>query len=401
MSADAALLLKVSRRVTEVPPYLFAAIDKARDEAKARGLDVISLGIGDPDQPTLKPIVKEMHNAIDRPANHRYPAYEGSREYRTAVARWMQRRFGVTLDPMSEIMALIGAKEGIMHFSMAVLDPGDICIVPEPSYPTYRTSAQCAGATVFDVPLLEANNFQIDLGAIPEDIARKASLIWVNYPNNPTTAVASRDFFRDVIAWARKYEVIVVNDNAYSEIYFEEADRPISIFEFDGARDVAVELYSLSKGYNMTGWRIGWACGRAEYMQALSVIKNNTDSGVFNAIQEASIVGLDLPFEAQDPIRNLYKARRDRVVSRLTAAGFSIYPCRGTIYLWGRVPTTESSVDYASRLLQETGVVIGPGRGWGPSGEGYFRLCLTTADDRLDEAIGRIIDDLAKWKSTH
>lgn len=392
--------LKLSRRVTEVPPYLFAAIDKARDEARARGLDVISLGIGDPDQPTLDPIVEEMHRAIDRPANHRYPAYEGSAAFREAASRWMERRFGVRLAP-SELMALIGAKEGIMHFSLAVLDPGDLCIVPEPSYPTYRTSAQCAGADIYDVALTEANDFQIDLASIPEEIARRATLIWVNYPNNPTTAVASRDFFTDLIAWARKYEVIVVNDNAYSEIYFDPADRPISIFEFEGAKDVAVELYSLSKGYNMTGWRIGWAAGRKEFMDAMGVIKSNTDSGVFTAIQEASIVGLDLPFEAQDPIRQLYRERRDRVVAHLSAAGISFYPCRGTIYLWGKVPTTESSVEYASRLLEQTGVVIGPGRGWGPSGEGWFRLCLTTADDRLDEAVRRIIADLEQWRATH
>ena len=391
--------IRLSKRVTDVPLYLFAALDRARNEAKARGLDVISLGIGDPDSPTFRQVIDEMHLAIERPVNHRYPDYEGSLAFRQAAANWMERRFGVTVNPVDEVMTLIGAKEGIMHLSWAVLDAGDLVIVPEPSYPVYRGGAKFCGADVYDVPLLEENDFQIDLGSIPTDVAERAKIIWTNYPNNPTSAVASREFFAELVAWARRYNVLVVNDNAYSDIYFDAAERPMSIFEIEGAKEVGLEFFSLSKGFNMTGWRIGWAAGRREFISALGVIKSNTDSGAFTAVQDAAIVGLNLPFEAQDHLRELYRNRRDRVVSRLTAAGFSLCPCHGTIYLWGRVPTTETSVEYASRLLQATGVVIGPGVGWGPSGEGYFRLCLTTPDDRLDEAVGRIVADFEQWKA--
>ena len=396
-TSTANIAVHLSRRVTDIPPYLFAAIDKARDEAKANGLDVISLGIGDPDQPTLEPIVTEMHAAIDRPANHRYPAYAGSQAFREAAARWMQRRFGIEMDPVKEVIALIGAKEGIMHFSMAILDPGDTVLVPEPSYPTYRSSAQCMGAEIIDVPLTIEHDFQIDLASIPDDVADRAKLIWVNYPNNPTTAVAKPEFFEELVAWSHKHNVIVVNDNAYSEIYFDPNDRPISIFQIPGAKETCLELFSMSKGFNMTGWRCGWAAGNADLVGGLATIKSNVDSGVFTAIQEASIVGLDLPFESQDHLRNLYRERSDRVIKRLTAAGFEIYPCRGTIYVWCKVPTSETSIEYASRLLRETGVVVGPGSGWGPHGEGFFRMCMSTADDRLDEAVSRMVADAESY----
>jgi LL-diaminopimelate aminotransferase len=383
------LPIKKAQRIQELPPYLFAEIDKKKNALKARGVDIISLGIGDPDLPTPPHIVERLRQAASDPANHRYPDYEGLPAFRRAVAEWYRARFEVKLDPDREVVSLIGSKEGIAHMPIAFVDPGDIVLCPDPGYPVYAIGTGFCGGTTYHMPLRKENDFFPDLGAIPQTVARAAKLMWLCYPNNPTSATATRQFFREAIDFAARHDVILCHDAAYSEIYFD-GERPISVLELEGAREVAIEFHSLSKTYNMTGWRIGFAVGNSELVDGLGRVKTNVDSGVFQAVQEAGIAALAGDQSCVAQARQIYQSRRDLVLKALANAGLSARRPRATFYVWVENPEGYSSADFATKVLEETGVVITPGTGFGPSGEGYVRLSLTVNGDRLAEALQRI-----------
>ena len=371
-----------------IPPYLFAEIDRRVEQARARGVDVISLGIGDPDVPTPPAVVEALRASAGRPEHHRYPPYQGTREFREAVARFFARRFGVSLDPDAEVLALIGSKEGLAHLAWAVMEPGAVAIVPDPGYPVYGTAVELAGGEVWRLRLEPSRGYLPDLERIPPEVARRARLLFLNYPNNPTGAVATLAFFQQVVAWARAHDVLVCHDAAYSEITYDGRPAP-SILQVPGAREVAVEMHSLSKSFNMTGWRIGWACGSPRAVEALGRLKTHLDSGVFGAIQEAAARALDAGPQAIEPMRALYQRRRDRVVAALREMGWPLEPPAGAIYVWAPLPPGWDSIGFAAELLERTGVVVTPGVGYGPAGEGYIRLSLTVPDARLDEALRR------------
>jgi LL-diaminopimelate aminotransferase len=381
----------LAQRLAAVPPYLFAEIDRVKAEVKARGVDIISLGIGDPDMATPDFILNAMDEATRRTANHQYPSYVGMPEFRQAVASWYDRRFGVKLDSTREVVALIGSKEGIAHFPLAFVDPGDLVLVCTPNYPVYGIATAFAGGVVQNVPLLEENDFLPDLDAIPEETWRKAKMIFTNYPNNPTAATAPREFYEKLIAIASAHNVIVIHDAAYTEMYFDEKDKPLSIMEIPGARDVAIEFHSLSKTYNMTGWRIGMAVGNETLVQGLGKIKENIDSGAFQAVQEAGIVALEQGEPFAKELRGIYRERRDVVVSALKKIGVDCREPKATFYVWAKTPKGYgSSAEFVTSLLQNTGVVVTPGNGFGAPGEGYFRISLTVDTGRLEEAVSRI-----------
>ncbi len=381
--------IKKAQRIQELPPYLFAEIDKKKNALKARGVDIISLGIGDPDLPTPAHIVAKLREAAGNPANHRYPDYEGLLAFRQAAASWYRNRFGVSLDPEREVVSLIGSKEGIAHMPIAWVDPGDVVLCPDPGYPVYSVGTGFCGGVVHRMPLLKQNGFFPDLEAIPGAVARAAKMMWLCYPNNPTSATATRAFFQRAIDFARANEIIVCHDAAYSEIYFD-GEKPISFLEIDGAREVGVEFHSLSKTYNMTGWRIGFAVGNAELIAGLGTVKTNVDSGVFQAVQEAAIAALAGDQSCAEEARNVYQSRRDLLLRALERAGLTAIVPRATFYVWVETPKGFASAEFATRVLEETGVVITPGTGFGPSGEGFVRFSLTVNGDRLSEAIGRI-----------
>ncbi len=383
------MIIRKAKRIQELPPYLFAEIDKQKNALKARGVDIISLGIGDPDLPTPAHIVERLRKAAADPVNHRYPDYEGLLAFRQAAASWYRARFGVVLDPETEVVSLIGSKEGIAHMPVAFVDPGDIVLCPDPGYPVYAIGTGFCGGAIHRMPLTKANQFVPDLRAIPASVAKAAKLMWLCYPNNPTSAVASRAFFRDAIDFARKNDIIICHDAAYSEIYFD-GEKPISFLELDGAREVGVEFHSLSKTFNMTGWRVGFAVGNAELVAGLGKVKTNVDSGVFQAVQEAAIAALTSDQSCVDQAREIFQGRRDLVVKSLAKAGLETIPPRATFYVWVEAPRGYSSAAFATKVLEETGVVITPGTGFGPSGEGYVRLSLTVNGDRLAEAVTRI-----------
>ena len=382
--------MKTSRRLELLPPYLFAEISRTVGRLRAEGRDVISLGIGDPDLPTPAPIIDALCGAARDPVNHRYPESEGLPELRAAIAGWYSRRFGVELNPDAEVVPLIGSKEGIAHIPLAVIDPGDVVLVPDPGYPVYTSGAVFAGGEVFYLPLSRSRGFLPDLGAVPTDVARRARLLWLNYPNNPTGATADEDFFREVIEFARQFDVIVCHDAAYSEVAFD-GYRPPSFLQLEGAREVGVEFHSLSKTYNMTGWRVGMAVGNPDIIQALTRVKTNFDSGIPQAIQRAAIAALQGPDGWVEARNRVYRRRRDLAVEALRAAGFDVRPPQATFYLWVPTPDGQPSIDFALRLLEATAVVVTPGVGFGPGGEGYFRISLTTPDDRLEEALRRLV----------
>ncbi|MDF2630623.1 MAG: LL-diaminopimelate aminotransferase apoenzyme [Symbiobacteriaceae bacterium] len=382
---------KRAERIASVPPYLFAEIDKKKAAAIARGVDVISLGIGDPDMPTPKFVVDKMKEAVENPKWHQYPDYDGSLAYRTAVTSFYKKRFGVELDPKTEALALIGSKEGLAHIIWAYIDAGDIALVPDPAYPVYKTHTLLAGGTPYIMPLVKENNFLPDLQAIPEDVARKAKIMFIDYPNNPTGAVATLDFYREAVAFARKYDILLVSDNAYSEMTYDGFKAP-SVFEVEGAKEIAVEFWSLSKPFNMTGWRIAAVVGNAQAISALGIIKTNTDSGQFTAIQEAAIEALTNPAADQfiAEMNEIYTRRRDIAVAGLRAAGLDAQPMKGSFYLWVPVPAGHTSASFAALLLDEAGVIVTPGAAYGAYGEGFVRLSLCLKEERLVEALGRI-----------
>ncbi|TET92716.1 MAG: LL-diaminopimelate aminotransferase [Desulfobacteraceae bacterium] len=382
-------MFKLAERIKQLPPYLFKEIDQKKKEIAAKGVDIIDLGIGDPDLPTPPKIVEAMVQAVRDPANHHYPSYSGMDDFKTAIAKWYEDRFSVKLDPETEVIALIGAKEGIAHIALAFINPGDLALIPAPAYPVYNSGTLFAGGRPYLLPLLKENNYLPDLASIPEEATRTAKMIWLNYPNNPTAAVADRDFFEAVVKFAHKYQIIVCHDLTYSEIAFDEY-KPMSLLEINGARDIGIEFHSLSKSFNMTGWRIGFAVGSREAIKGLGSIKSNIDSGLFQAIQVAGIEALRANKENILEIKKTYARRRDIMVKGLRDSGFKVNPPRATFYLWVPVPNSYTSVNLATRLLQEAGVVVTPGNGFGYPGEGYIRLALTKDESRLLEAIERI-----------
>lgn len=384
--------MKVARRIETLPPYLFAELDKKLAAKRAQGVDVISLGVGDPDLPTPEHVVEAMREAVRDPSTHQYPSYFGSIEFRTAVAAWYGRRFGVDLDPESEVMALIGSKEGIGHIAFAYLDPGDEALVPDPGYPVYGVSTRLAGATPVPLPMPAERDFLPDLSAAR--VSDRTKVMWLNYPTNPTAAVADLDTFETAVGFARAQDLLLLHDAAYSEITFDGYVAP-SVLQAPGAKDVALEFGSTSKLFNMTGWRIGWAAGSAEAIRALAVVKTNLDSGQFTAIQRAAIAALEGPAEHLDGVRETYRRRRDLVVATLNGLGWSLEPPRGSCYVWVPVPTGESSTGFADRLLDRSGIFVAPGNGYGERGEGYVRFSLTVPDDRLEEAMERLRRTLA------
>jgi LL-diaminopimelate aminotransferase len=381
--------IKVATRLSLLPPYLFAELDRLKREVQQQGVDVISLGIGDPDLPTPPHIVAALQRSAEQPINHRYPDYQGLDRFRAAAAAWYRRRFDVTLDPAREVCALIGSKEGIANFPVAVVNPGDIVLIPDPGYPVYYSGCVFNGGEPYYMPLRKENAFIPDLAAIPAEIARRARLMWINYPNNPTAATAEPEFFRRAIKFCLQHEIILAHDIAYSEIAFDGYRAP-SVMQIDGARECAVEFHSLSKTYSMTGWRVGFVVGNAQLVGALGRVKTNVDSGVFQAVQEAAIAALEGGDETLTEYCAIYQERRDLMVAALRALGLECEPPRATFYLWARVPGGYTSVSFTERLLKETGVMITPGSGFGKSGEGYVRFSLTVPSERLREAVGRI-----------
>jgi LL-diaminopimelate aminotransferase len=381
--------LRCAQRIAALPPYLFAEVDRRIAEKRAQGYDVISLGIGDPDLPTPEHIVRALEEAARVPANHRYPDYYGLRELRVAIADWYRDRFGVVLDPDTEVLPLIGSKEGIAHLPTAWVDPGDLVLVPDPGYPVYSIGTWLANGEVYWLPLRAENGFLPDLRAIPREVAQRARVLWLNYPNNPTAAVASLDFFQEVVDFAWEHGILVCHDNAYSEVAYDGYRAP-SFLEVEGAREVGLEFHSLSKTYNMTGWRIGMVVGNRTAIEALGRVKTNVDSGVFQAVQYAAIAALRGDQSWLAARNQHYQRRRDAVLATLRRLGIEAPAPRASLYVWGPVPAGMKSVEFCLRLLDEAAVWITPGVGFGPAGEGYFRISLTTPDDRLEEALARL-----------
>jgi LL-diaminopimelate aminotransferase len=376
-------------RLGKIPPYLFAEIDRKVQEKKRAGVDVISLGIGDPDLPTPKRIVNVLQEAAADPANHRYPSYFGLAELREAIASWYSERSGVSLDPSTEILPTLGSKDGIAHVPLALVDPGDVVLAPDPGYTVYSTGALMAGAEPYIMPLTAANHWLPDLDAIPDDIAERARLMWLNYPNNPTAAVADREFLERAVAFCKRHDIVLCHDAPYSEIAFD-GYRPLTLFEIPGAKDIGLEFHSLSKTFNMTGWRIGWVCGRADLVGFIGQLKTNIDSGIFQAVQWAAIEALNGGEQETRAANDVYAKRHKLVANTLNELGWNIKPPRATFYVWAPVPEGYDSIGFASHVLDEVGVNITPGVGFGAHGEGYFRLSVTAPDARLEEAMARM-----------
>ncbi|QJA06510.1 LL-diaminopimelate aminotransferase [Thermosulfurimonas marina] len=382
-------MFEFSERLKALPPYLFVELDRKKAEARARGVDVIDLGVGDPDLPTPSHIVEAGKRALEKPENHRYPSSAGLPAFREAAAEWFARRFGVKLNPATEVVTLIGSKEAIAHFPLAFVNPGEVVLVPTPAYPVYHIGTLFAGGETYYLPLLAENDFRPELARIPEEVLSRAKILWLNYPNNPTTAVVTREWLAEVVSFAREHGLIVAHDAAYSELYYEDY-LPPSILEVPGAKEVAIEFHSLSKTYCMTGWRIGFAVGNPELVKGLLTVKNNVDSGCFQAVQEAGIAALSGPQDCVAEHRRIFDERRRVMLEGLRRLGFEVYPPKATFYLWVRVPEGYTSAEFCARLIEEAGIVVTPGNGFGSPGEGYFRIALTVGKERLEEALTRL-----------
>ncbi len=380
---------QLSKRIQALPPYLFVELDRKKADAVARGVDVIDLGIGDPDLPTPDFIVEKMREAVANPAYHRYPSSQGMERFRESAAAWMKRRFGVECDPGSQICCIIGSKEAIAHFPLAFVDPGDVVLVPTPGYPVYHIGTLFAGGETYYMPLLPENGFLPDLDSIPADVFRRTKIMWLNYPNNPTAALATQTFFEKVVALAREYGFIVCHDAAYSEMTFDGYSAP-SFLETPGAIEVGLEFHSLSKTYNMTGWRIGFVAGNPELVAAMKKVKSNVDSGQFEAVQEAACAALDSDQSCVEEMRAIYTERRDTLVEGLRSAGLDAPSPKATFYVWVPVPEGQTSAGFSSLLLEEAGIVSTPGNGFGEPGEGFVRMALTVPRERLEEAVERV-----------
>lgn len=378
-----------SQKLSQIPPYLFAELDRKVDAAKAQGRDIISLGVGDPDLPTPALIVEQMVKSTQDPQTHNYPPYRGTAEFRKTVARWMSTRFGVDIDPQTEAMALIGSKEGIAHLIKAYVDPGDVVLCPSPGYPVYHNYTVLSGGTPYTLPLLAERQFLPDLTSIPKDVAQKAKILFLNYPNNPTGAIASPAFIEEALDFCKTHNILLCHDHAYSEMTFDGYKAP-SFLSVPGAKDVCIEMFSLSKMFNMTGWRVGFAVGHQPAIDALGIIKNNGDSGVFKAIQEAAMVGLDHADTLLENLNTIYAKRRDIFVQGLNDMGWTFPKNEATFYLWVPVPQGYTDVEFVAKLLDECDIVVPPGTGYGSAGQGFFRVALTQPEARIQEAVDRM-----------
>lgn len=381
--------MRLAKRLDKVPPYLFVQISRKIAEKKALGVEVISFGIGDPDLPTPKNVITRMQETALHKPNHRYPETEGLPEFRQAVADWYKSRFQIKLDPETEVMSLIGAKEGIGHAAFCFLDPGDIALVPDPGYPVYSIGTWFAGGECHWMPLLEQNEWLPDLDSIPNHVLERAKVMWLSYPNNPTGAIASLSYFEKVVDFAKRNDLIIAHDACYSEVAYD-GYKPVSFLQVSGAKDIGIEFHSLSKSYNMTGWRLGMAVGNAELIRGLMIVKSNLDSGVPQAIQHMGIEALKSDQQSIDQRNNQYQRRRDRVVECLQNLGLEMEIPKASLYVWAKVPAGYSSAEFTEMLLEEKGVVVSPGPGYGQHGEGYIRLSLTISDEDLEKGLHRI-----------
>lgn len=382
--------MRSARRIAALPPYLFAELDRKVSEAKATGVDVISFGIGDPDRPTPAHIVEAGRKAMADPATHQYPSYYGLPEFREAVAAYYERRFGVTLDPKTQVLPLIGSKEGIAHLATAFVDPGEMVLVQDPGYPVYQTATMLAGGGSISVPLTAENGFVPQLDRIPELAVRASKVLWINFPSNPTSAVCTPGFMEEAVRFCGSNDLLLAHDAAYAELTYDGYVAP-SVLQAPGALDTAVEFGSLSKTYNMTGWRVGWVVGAAQAIEAIGRVKTNIDSGIFNALQLAGIAALEGPQDCIAESIAVYTRRRNVVVDALNAGGIEVAAPKGAIYVWVPVPEGQTSVGFCQKLLDEAGVVVAPGSGYGHHGEGFVRFSLTLADDRVDEGMERVL----------
>jgi LL-diaminopimelate aminotransferase len=379
-----------TERLQKLTPYLFVEIDKAKRKARSEGRDIIDLGIGDPDEPTPKEIIESLYKAAKDSKNHHYPLDQGSSVFRDRIARWYKERFGVILDPEKEMLPLIGSKEGISHMPLAFINPGDVSLIPDPCYPPYKGGTILAGGIPYIMPLIEENNFLPDLNKIKKEALNKAKIIYINYPNNPTAGICEKGFFEDVALFAKKYNLIVASDAAYSEIAFD-GYRPASFLKAQGGKETGVEFHSLSKTCNMTGWRIGFACGNEKIISGIAKVKSNIDSGVFNAIQMAGITALDIADKHLEKMNKVYQERRDILVDGLNKLGWVIKKPKATFYVWARLPGKhKSSIEFAGLVLDKTDIIVTPGVGFGESGEGYVRFALTVSKERIQEAVDRL-----------
>jgi len=387
--------MKIASRVEKLPPYLFVEISKKIAAKKAKGEEVVSFGIGDPDIPTPPHIIEKLIQASQNPTNHRYPESEGLPELRKTIANWYQQRFGISLDPETEILPLIGSKEGIGHMAFCFAEPGDNVLVPDPGYPVYSVGTLLAGGRPYYMPLLEKNDFLPDFKRIPENILSDTTMMWLNYPNNPTAAVADLDFYNRAVEFARTHDICICHDGPYSEVAYD-GYRPVSFLQAEGAKEVGVEFHSLSKSYNMTGWRIGMAVGNPVMIDALKRLKSNLDSGIPQAIQYAAIEALTGPQNCIEEHNNTYQRRRDLIVDMLTRMGLQVRTSQASLYVWAKVPEGYTSVEFTDDLLEKVGVVVTPGNGYGKYGEGYVRLSMTLPDASLVKGLSR----LAEWQDS-
>ena len=381
--------MKFSKRVQDLPPYLFVGISKAIAKKKEQGIDVISFGIGDPDIPTPKKVLDRLKKASNVPAHHRYPESEGLPEFRKAVADFYKSRFGVDLDYNNEIINLIGAKEGIAHAPLCFIDPGDKALVPNPAYPVYEIGTMFAGGETVYVDLLEKNNFLIDFTSIDTKLAKEAKMLWINYPNNPTGAIAHLDFFNEAVVFCKEFDIALMHDACYTEVTYDDYVAP-SLLQIPEAKDISIEFHSLSKTANMTGWRVGTAAGNPDLINALMRVKSNIDSGLSQAIQEMGIEALSLSKDWINANNEIYKKRRDKIVATLKEIGLDANAPKATLYIWTKIPNGYTSASFTEKLLEEVNVVVTPGSGYGTAGEGYIRLSLTIPDEQIDEGLKRL-----------
>ncbi len=383
------IFIKPSDKILNVPKYIFAELAEWKEEAKAKGLDLIDLSIGNPDGPTAIPVVEAAMESIQKTESHGYPDFRGKKEFRDQIAEWMKTRYNVEIDPDTEIQTLSGAKEGLANIALAFTNPGELNIVPDPYYPVLSRGTWIASGEVYHVPLLEENDFLPDLDSIPEEVAKKAKLIFLNFPNNPTGAIATREFWEKAVAFCKKHNILLVSDLAYGEICYD-GYRPISIFEIEGAKDIAVEFHSFSKTFNMAGWRIGFVVGRKEYIDAIYAMKTNMDYGTATIVQDAAIKALSMDYSFVEPTVENYKRRRNLLLERLSAFGWKVKKMEATMYFWLKVPKGYTSKEFCKMVLDKTGVVFTPGIAFGNYSDGYFRISTVQPDEKIIEALDRL-----------
>ncbi|MEQ8995942.1 MAG: aspartate aminotransferase [Coleofasciculus sp. B1-GNL1-01] len=378
-----------AKRLSALPPYVFARLDELKARAREQGLDLIDLGMGNPDGSAPAPVIEAAIKALNHPSNHGYPPFEGTANFRHGITSWYHRRYKVTLDPDSEALPLLGSKEGLTHLALAYVNPGDLVLVPSPAYPAHFRGPLIAGAEIHSMILKPENDWLIDLAAIPEEVAQRAKILYFNYPNNPTTATAPREFFEEIVAFARRYSILLVHDLCYAELAFD-GYQPTSLLEIPGAKEIGVEFHTLSKTYNMAGWRVGFVVGNRHIIQGLRTLKTNLDYGIFAVLQTAAETALDLPDSYVHQVQERYCRRRDFLIQGLAELGWQIPKSKATMYLWVPCPPGQNSTDFALDVLQQTGVVVTPGNAFGVGGEGYVRVSLIAECDRLAEVLRRL-----------